>query len=485
MEGDAAQQVAAFTGLDTESVKSQIIPYLESLKDASSTRHHLQDLVGPGAAQATFIDRYVKGRFPTHSASSSAGLPHPVKYQEQRATKAASSSKVDSRRLDPPRSSQLSGNAGQATQTARPSEEGPAASRDSLQSHRPGGVERTNDNQRTGADYKLVASDEMKTLDAEIIELTTTTGDGTSVQSGDRRKTQIGRTCFCQGRKHPLFTRRPICFNCGFLQCSLNVPSPFVPDATCGSCDKALLPASERSSLLATMVAEREEAERRAQMQAEQVRRERERVRAERAKDGSGASTVDVFPELAGGDAEARRRQHNIAVAMGRKTAPANTTGSLGPRGGGKQHRVLTIGKKGKVTVGSTTRKVKPVASSTAKGQDLALKAEGLGTDQDGGVADEDELLREEEETRRQLGIVADSDDDALQSHADSLTDLGTPDLPVSRDTMSHRPSLTYVLPDERRRFEVDEQGDESVHEASDGERQARKPRVPGAAVKV
>ncbi|UZJ56365.1 hypothetical protein CBS101457_005685 [Exobasidium rhododendri] len=59
------KQLADFTGLDNETVGTQIIPYLDSFPTKQALINHLQELLGPGSAQQAIIASYSNQRFPS------------------------------------------------------------------------------------------------------------------------------------------------------------------------------------------------------------------------------------------------------------------------------------------------------------------------------------------------------------------------------------------------------------------------------------
>lgn len=270
---------------------------------------------------------------------------------------------------------------------------------------------------------------------------------------------------------------------CGLLQCSLNVPSPFALDSLCGSCSSPLLSAGERSSLLSSLVAEREEAERQALIRAEEVRQQRERAKADKvAAAAATPSGTELFPELSGGDASARQRQQDIAIAMGRRQAPTDLGGNLlSTSGRERQSRVLTIGKKGKVTVGSTGKAKKPAAknsvavssSSPAANSPPLPTAAAERSDTDEEAQD---LL--EAETRRKLGIVFDANDDGVRQSETILS----PAKPAY--TGSKAGVIQYIPRDERPHAQREGESGETEGPDEMGEVAAGTVRstVPGAA---
>ena len=71
MSGHAGQ-LAELTGLDDETIKQQILPYLATFTTKQALVNHLQDLIGPGPAQNTFIQTFADDRFPPAPATKPA-----------------------------------------------------------------------------------------------------------------------------------------------------------------------------------------------------------------------------------------------------------------------------------------------------------------------------------------------------------------------------------------------------------------------------
>lgn len=65
------QQLNELTGLDEETIKEQILPYLATFPAKQALINHLQDLLGPGVKQNSFIQSYSDERFPPSSEATS------------------------------------------------------------------------------------------------------------------------------------------------------------------------------------------------------------------------------------------------------------------------------------------------------------------------------------------------------------------------------------------------------------------------------
>lgn len=69
---DHASQLGELTGLDAETVKQQILPYLATFSTKQTLINHLQDLLGPGPAQRSFIQSFAEERYPSATTSKAA-----------------------------------------------------------------------------------------------------------------------------------------------------------------------------------------------------------------------------------------------------------------------------------------------------------------------------------------------------------------------------------------------------------------------------
>jgi hypothetical protein len=336
----------------------------------------------------------------------------------------------------------------------------------------------------------------MKMLNDEIVELTGDGKEGMEARSSKRKN----RTCYCQGRVHPLFKRRPICLSCGLLLCSMNTPTPFSPDAGCPSCSTILLPPAERSGLLSSLITQRDEAEQRALARVEHVRAERERAKEEKR----AVASQELFPELSGGDAAARERARQLSIALGRKPRDDG-----GLRAVERKARVLTIGKKGKVTVGNT--KKKPVAAKSKEAAATSASAQAaqptdsqMEEDTEAAQQQSDNEDDEEAETEEllRLGYVLDQDEDALHAGEDPDSHRPQPHegmpgraffnpyLSWAGDEETKEEKVRYLPPGERPTdtdddVDGDGGGDEDMEKEQGGKRSeegAKGRAVPGAA---
>ncbi|PWN28719.1 hypothetical protein BDZ90DRAFT_129024 [Jaminaea rosea] len=412
---EVTRQIASFTGLDNETVSTQLVPYLNTLSDAQAVRHHLGDLIGPGTAQASFTQRYVEARWP------------PAKTITPREAPTGASVKADTKQATKPFNSAASPQAGPSSPRPPPSAPPTAAPPPSSTSP-----------------FDLVPNDAIKKLDSDLATLT-----------GDAPITTRPRACFCRSLRHSPSHRIPICTSCGLIQCSLNSPPPLHPGATCPSCHTLLLgDEGKRAALVAELSDERVKAQQAEQRRVDQLRAQR----AARDKAKQAGQAVDVFPELGGGvDSRGRQQRDNVNAALGRGGA-RQIDGLAGTVAGGnsptpRQARVLTIGKKGKVMYGSKPAKKKKAEEKQTNGTETASTSTAAApvVEEDAAQQDDDlEDEREQEELQR-LGFVIDPDDDCFRSAGEDEEELDLPETTaIERPRQPKGLDVRYVPADER-----------------------------------
>lgn len=382
-------RLARLTSLDEETITAQIVPYLASLSsNGNALRHHLMDLVGPGEEQRGVVEDCVRamsggggGRSGSgtkegakvHANANAKGLSSNVSDKPSAATSSnanASSSKTNSQAGAGSSTMKPNPRAHKTTTTipsASTQAQTQAKSSPSLQPPPP-----------APPAFNLSPSEEMQRLDEEIARLTTNAATSAPSSSSSATPTPMSPprlTCYCQGRKHPLFTHKPLCTSCGLLLCSRNTPHPYTPDSSCPSCDAPLLASADRAVLLSDLHAKRLDAESRALAKAEQVRLERQQRRDREKED---VDETALFPQLGGGDVAARNRALELDYAMGRKQRGGGDILSPStPSSSSAKGRVLTIGKKGKVYVGDGPQAAKKKKKAEAAAAAAAAAAKG------------------------------------------------------------------------------------------------------------
>ncbi len=137
----------------------------------------------------------------------------------------------------------------------------------------------------------ITPTPEMLAIDAHIEELTLS-----SAQSTKRR-----RICFCNGRQHPPHPFLPVCPSCRIVLCTRLVPSPLnVAQGSCPSCglQPVLSPSSAKhSALLVQLMATRDQLEEQERERIRLLRLERERNKE--LKKDAAARDEGLFPGLA------------------------------------------------------------------------------------------------------------------------------------------------------------------------------------------
>ncbi|KAE8180743.1 hypothetical protein CF335_g9150, partial [Tilletia laevis] len=83
MVNTTVTRLAELTGLDNESVESQLLPFLSTFTSPASLRVHLVDLLGSSEQAASFISQYVAQRFP--NAPRSQPQPSSSQPRQQQA----------------------------------------------------------------------------------------------------------------------------------------------------------------------------------------------------------------------------------------------------------------------------------------------------------------------------------------------------------------------------------------------------------------
>lgn len=240
--------------------------------------------------------------------------------------------------------------------------------------------------------------------------------------------------------------------------------------------------AAKRAGLVAELSDERDKAYKAEERRVEELRAARARDKAQRG--GGAGQSVDVFPELGGGvQSRARQQRENVNAAMGRTGGGmrSQASGSATPSSAARQARVLTIGKKGKVTYGSANKKPKKKVVETTAAPGKQQQQQQAVEEAAQEVSQDDEEEREQEEMQR-LGFVVDPDDDGLRdgdANDDEPRDLTVPPRP-------HGIEVQYVPLDDRPSPPEDVDGEEDEAEPAPTQAAAASSssstRVPGSA---
>ncbi|KAE8245432.1 hypothetical protein A4X13_0g5922 [Tilletia indica] len=416
-------RLAELTGLDTESIQSQLIPFLSTFTTPDSLRVHLVDLLGSSQAARTFISDYVIQRFPrskpppppsepaqvipqASGSGSGSGRQGKTKLTaKQRLLQPAKAKRIvkDSPEalfgpvgtvyhkeanfvLDGYRAASTSASASasaSASGTTTPalvehgtmSRQG-SASNKTAHENQPAGT-------GTGAGADLPAPEletiaptpAMKDIDALLAELVVPEDDSTPSELV---------ICFCQGRVHPLHPHQPLCPTCALPICTSLHPSPLHPLSRCPSCARSpILPphSPTRTTLISTLQSRRLALELEERERIERVRRERrvrddgirERVNAFPALDGSLPTVVPQMGTY--GMAGYGPRSNAVAIALGRRAPTEVESVALQTR----THRVLRIPTRGapsnKKSGGKKSKKTKVAAAVGGGGKETGSKS--------------------------------------------------------------------------------------------------------------
>lgn len=218
--------------------------------------------------------------------------------------------------------------------------------------------------------------------------------------------------------------------------------------------------------------------------------------RAARDKAKQAGQAVDVFPELGGGvDSRGRQQRDNVNAALGRGGA-RQIDGLAGTVAGGnsptpRQARVLTIGKKGKVTYGSKPAKKKKAEEKQTNGTETASTSTAAAPVEEDAAQQDDDLEdeREQDELQR-LGFVIDPDDDCFHA-GEEEQELDLPETTaIERPRQPKGLDVRYVPADERPAIPGTEDGvgengidfDDGQSAQASSSAATSAPRVPGSA---
>ncbi|EST04828.1 Zinc finger, C2HC5-type [Kalmanozyma brasiliensis GHG001] len=315
------EQLVSLLGLDKETVKTQIIPFLDSFDDESSLRTHLQGLVGTDTPLAkSFVRDFVRSRFrqqasasgsttPTLSASATPRSASPAlgsRTQKKRGKKTLAERAGIGQTMAPrkvegtgedeqgqmARLSEAFGGMGtvyrkkqgedeffagtgrgkkgkQPVKDAMPIESDPkiqpvATAGEAVHDSEAAAAALMDlDDHPSSASGSHAKSQPSPPPTAEMLAIDAVVEELTSTLSSSSEassSTTINRKmCFCQGRRHALAPYAPLCYSCGLILCSAIHPSPLSPLSSCPSCSASpLLGAAARSDLVAKLTAERE-----------------------------------------------------------------------------------------------------------------------------------------------------------------------------------------------------------------------------------
>ncbi|KAE8213015.1 hypothetical protein CF327_g3408 [Tilletia walkeri] len=472
-------RLAELTGLDTESIQTQLIPFLSTFTTPDSLRVHLVDLLGSSPPARTFISDYVIQRFP-RSKPPPPPPPPPPSEPAQVIPQASGSGSGSSRQktkltakqrlLQPAKAKRivketpealfgpvgtvyhkeanfvLDGYRGAASTSASASASAsasgtttPALVEHGTMSRQGSASNKTaHENQPagtgTGADLPapeletIAPTPAMKDIDALLAELVVPEDDSTPSELV---------ICFCQGRVHPLHPHQPLCPTCALPICTSLHPSPLHPLSRCPSCARSpILPphSPTRTTLISTLQSRRLVLELEERERIERVRRERrvrddgirERVNAFPALDGSSLPS-SVVPQHMGtyGMAGYGPRSNAVAIALGRRAPTEVERVALQTR----THRVLRIpggappskksgGKKSKKTkvAAAVGGGAKEIGSKSAAATTTAAPAAVIGVDEE-EEGDSDEAEHEHALEVSITILIPDPTDDGWPTH--------------------------------------------------------------------
>ncbi|KAE8217660.1 hypothetical protein CF319_g8302 [Tilletia indica] len=480
-------RLAELTGLDTESIQTQLIPFLSTFTTPDSLRVHLVDLLGSSPPARTFINDYVLQRFPrskppppppsepaqvipqASGSGSGSGRQGKTKLTaKQRLLQPAKAKRIVKETpealfgpvgtvyhkeanfvLDGYRAASTSTSASasaSASGTTTPalvehgtmSRQG-SASNKTAHENQPAGTGAGAGADLPAPELEIIApTPAMKDIDALLAELVVPEDDSTPSELV---------ICFCQGRVHPLHPHQPLCPTCALPICTSLHPSPLHPLSRCPSCARSpILPphSPTRTTLISTLQSRRLALELEERERIERVRRERrvrddgirERVNAFPALDGS--LPTSVVPQMGTyGMAGYGPRSNAVAIALGRRAPTEVERVALQTR----THRVLRIPTRGAPPSGSKkagkkSKKTKMGAAVGGGGKETGSKSAATAAAAPAVAAvmdEEEEGESDEAEHEHALEVsitilIPDPSDDGWSSHqappsSSSITD--------------------------------------------------------------
>ena len=314
-------QLVSLLGLDKETVKTQILPYLDSFDDEASLRTHLEGLVGTKTQSAkSFVRDFTRSRFPQQAApvsgstkptlsaapaSAAAGHAggHRKRGKKTLAERAGIGQTLPPRKLEGAgldeeeqmaKLAEAFGGMGTVYRKNQGEDDFFAGTAKGKKGKQPGAksgpsVESAPPQQQTSLpepaptiEAPAVATSHVDIAESEeashstsqaksqpsppptaemlAIDAVITELTSTSPSVSSSSSASVHRKmCFCQGRRHALAPYASLCYACGLVLCSAIHPSPLSPLSSCPSCAATpLLGAAARSDLVAKLSAERE-----------------------------------------------------------------------------------------------------------------------------------------------------------------------------------------------------------------------------------
>ncbi|SNX85422.1 uncharacterized protein MEPE_04131 [Melanopsichium pennsylvanicum] len=349
-------QLVSLLGLDTETVRTQILPFLDSHDDELSLRTHLEGLVGTDTPLSkNFIRDFTRSRFPRQvNTSSASGSTTPTRTTsavhrsstnvagatKKRGTKTLSERAGNGKQLQARRIQGGEGDENEEERLAKlaeafggmgtvyrkkTGEDDFFAGTKGKKGKQPGSRTPTslepqpipvpafqpekmaavvNPQAIASPHHALVEHEEsrppppptseMLAIDTVLTELTSTTPFTSSACSSTALNRKM---CFCHGHTHALAPYAPLCYSCGLVLCVAIHPSPLSPLSACPSCSASpLLGAAARSDLVAKLSAERDIL---FEQQLLQIQLEREQKKLIKASNKSAREEeAALFPEL-------------------------------------------------------------------------------------------------------------------------------------------------------------------------------------------
>ncbi|CAO3589972.1 unnamed protein product [Absidia cylindrospora] len=272
MDNWVIDQLGVFLGFDTETLQTQVLPYLSSFDSPSALSEHLQDMLGTSDDTLNFIHTYVQHRFPSKpSAQQNQRQQKQQKQQKQQHSVNTTSSSSTTNKKDTSQFPSLPPNANGPT-TSWPGnmtvymKESDRATGKSAKTKKASTKSQNNTNSGNLVSDRLEkkknknSNTNNMTLESALKEL------DINVHQGKKRQ-----VCNCQATKHDLLVIAPNCLNCGKIICVVEGIGP------CSFCGTPVLSKEQQVSLIADAKKKRSEAK---QLQHQQLQQERKAAKA-------------------------------------------------------------------------------------------------------------------------------------------------------------------------------------------------------------
>ncbi|KAG0172301.1 hypothetical protein DFQ28_008323 [Apophysomyces sp. BC1034] len=266
LENWAVEKLSVFLGFDSETLKTQVLPYLMSFTSAEDLTEHLTDMLGTSADSLSFIQEFAVRRFSSSRVQkketgkkppvTSTARETPGQFPSLPKSSTSSDTQWPSNINVYMKNTTTDDEYFTSTRKSKKSYKAPKAQNDSSSTSQSNltSAHASKQTQSTLTSDRLEKKPKKKsemTLEAALKEL-----DITATEGKGKRK-----TCQCQATKHPLLTIAPNCLNCGKIICTLEGVGP------CTFCKTPVLSKEQQVLLIAEAKKKRSEQKQKQQQQ--------------------------------------------------------------------------------------------------------------------------------------------------------------------------------------------------------------------------